>query len=175
MSDFSVLRYTMVSFCACFIECGEVVWKSPDSPLSEEDCLSEYSWVVMEGSEPNREIKKFWADLYGGSNIAGNGGSGRSGYDGKYQVKGIGQTPLVGRNFDQQHSDGCLSTFQAVCETLWGSVLNHILPYGAVISHAIIETPLALPSDPDNYRALLVRVPPVRLAHFDRAVSSLAM
>ena len=119
-------------------------------------------------------IKKFYAERYGGSGIQRNGGGARCGFDGHYQVKGMGANPLVGKGSDECHSNGALSVVHAVYEALWSEVLGTILPYGAVKTRAV----LLIDDNIDNscelaagssQRALLVREPVVRPAHFERA------
>lgn len=173
MKTLADLKKTLIPFATLRVSGAQVAWLSPESPLSAEAFLQHFAWVIPAEHEEPAVTKRFWADLYGGGEVAGNGGSARAGFDGQYQVKGIGATPLVSRYRDRSHSDGCICTFQALSDAFWGRVLHKLLPYGAVQAQGIITTPLIIPNDayPANTpRALLVRDAPVRLAHFDRAL-----
>ncbi|MDN4629308.1 MchC protein [Erwinia sp. PsM31] len=118
--------------------------------------------------------KKFYAERYGGSGIQRNGGGARCGFDGHYQVKGMGANPLVGKGSDERHSNGTLSAVHALYEALWSEVLGQILPYGAVQTRAVllIDNDIANAGElaaGSSRRALLIREPVVRPAHFERA------
>lgn len=120
------------------------------------------------------EEKLFYAERYGGGAISRNGGGARCGFDGRWQVKGIGANALVGKGSKQV--DGELTLTGSVLEALWGSLMAKLLPYGAVPNIAILLADNIsignAPSDPlsiHDRRALLVREPVVRPAHFCRA------
>lgn len=173
MKTLSALEKTLISFDTTSVNNAQVLWLSPDTQFDSAYFLDNYAWVIPDDKLVNGPSKRFWADLYGGSEVAGNGGSARAGYDGEFQLKGIGPTPLVSRYRDRYHSDGCLCAFQAFSDAFWGRTLNSVLPYGAVQSHCIMVLPLSIPNDAypvNTSRALLVRDAPVRLAHFDRAL-----
>ncbi|EBP9972607.1 MchC protein, partial [Salmonella enterica subsp. enterica] len=62
----------------------------------------------------------------------------------------------------------------AIYEALWGEVLAQILPYGAVRARAVLLTDIYTDKAFDrphgkSRRALLVREPVIRPAHFERA------
>lgn len=169
-SSLSTLTENLVSFTARRVT-SSLIWCLPELCNSEE-VLSSCSYLT----EPDGtgEAKVFMAERYGGSGIQRNGGGARCGYNGRYQVKGIGANPLVGEGSDWHHSNGALSASQAIYEALWGEVLSQVLPYGAVRTQAVLLT--------DNYidikfersrgpaqRALLIREPVIRPAHFERA------
>lgn len=135
--------------------------------------LQRYSYVV---STSVGEIclgfkeKHFFAERYGGGFILKNGGGGRCGYDGLFQSKGIGKTPLVGPCDDTFHSNGLLDLESAIHEMIWGEVINLVLPYGAARSIAVIQLNENFVLDAETYkRALLVREAAIRPAHFERA------
>lgn len=65
--------------------------------------------------------KLFYAERYGGGAISRNGGGARCGFDGRWQVKGIGANALVGRGSKQV--DGELTLTGAVLEALWGNLM----------------------------------------------------
>lgn len=118
--------------------------------------------------------KVFYAERYGGSGIQRNGGGARCGFDGNYQVKGMGANPLVGEGTDGRHSNGVLGAIHAIYEALWGEALAEILPYGAVRAQAVLLTNIYTDqaferANGQSRRALLVREPVVRPAHFERA------
>jgi len=120
------------------------------------------------------QSKIFFAERYGGSGIQRNGGGARCGFDGNYQVKGIGANPLVGEGTDGRHSNGALGAIHAIYEALWGEVLAQILPYSAVRARAVLLTNVYTDKAFDRSqgkcrRALLVRDPVIRPAHFERA------
>ncbi|WED22389.1 protein adenylyltransferase SelO family protein [Vibrio sp. JC009] len=140
--------------------------------------LGEYSYVSSGYVNPSRLItsdcKTFWADRYGSRHEVCNGGSARCGFDGYFQVKGVGLTPLLSQNMSKSHSNGKLFLDEAILETVWGEVCHRHLPFGAVRTLAIIKTNVQeefLYSDerPKKPCALAVREFSVRPAHFERA------
>jgi hypothetical protein len=74
----------------------------------------------------------FYAERYGGIGIGTNGGGARCGYYKSYQIKGVGRTPLVGKDCETWHSYGGLSLFDAIYEAIYSKILNNVLPKGAV-------------------------------------------
>ena len=140
---------------------------------SPSDILSEYSFIVR--PEPaavrNRSVvKNFMAERYGGDGILSNGGGGRCGFDGMWQLKGLGPNQLVGNDVDPRHGDGNLSLETAIYESTWSEIIQAVLPFGAIRTIAILDTR----SEFDfggvmTPRGLLVRQPVVRPAHFIRA------
>lgn len=117
------------------------------------------------------------ADRYGcSSGRSPHGGSGRVTVVGRFQAKGIGQTPLVGAGAPDGHSHGCMSLAEAVREAIFAEIAAAEFPCGAVPIIAIIDTGLMFSSpDPkDIYdqnvpRAIAVRPAAVRIAHAERA------
>jgi len=119
-----------------------------------------------------------WADRYGGTDIGGNGGSGRAGLFGGMYLKGIGQTPLIGRTTKKDHISGGAYLEEAVRETVFAELFAQELPWGAIRTAAILDTlkDQYWAIDPESdfpvareRRILLAREPMVRLAHFQRA------
>lgn len=148
-----------------------LIWCSPD--VDDVEALrNACSYMIDPASSAPAKI--FHAERYGGSGLQRNGGGARCGIDGHYQVKGIGANPLVGEGTDGCHSNGTLGAVHAIYEALWGEVLAQILPYGAVRARAVLLTNIytdkafELSRGPSR-RALLVREPVVRPAHFERA------
>ena len=120
------------------------------------------------------EFKTFYADRYGGPHgMVSHGGSGRVGFDGLFQVKGIGRTPLVPSSADWEHSHGCLWLEEAIREAILAEVVRAEFPHGAVPIVAIIDTGLNYPVPdqgmPIQRRALALRPFAFRPAHFERA------
>lgn len=140
---------------------------------SSKDILDAYSYVVRSDSLPARDqssVKTFMAERYGGDGILSNGGGGRCGFDGLWQLKGLGPNQLVGKDVDADHGDGNLSLDTAIYESIWSEIINAALPFGAIRTVAVLDTGrtyeergIATP------RGLLVRQPVVRPAHFIRA------
>ena len=118
------------------------------------------------------------ADRYGGYGVGQNGGSGRAGIIGKFQVKGVGKTPLLGE-YDEDlewHFFGGMSLVDGVLEVINSEIFGHILPWGTVRSYALIYTgPNTAYMPTGNWiskkgpGALLVREACLRPAHFLRA------
>ncbi|WP_380180756.1 MchC protein [Kalamiella sp. sgz302252] len=148
-----------------------LIWRSPD--VDDAETLQNACSYIIDPTS-SADTKLFYAERYGGSGLQRNGGGARCGFDGCYQIKGIGINPLVGKGSDRRHSNGALSAEHAIYEALWGEVLAQILPYGAVRTQAVLlitgnagrafnDVGDAVP------RALLVRKPVIRPAHFERA------
>ncbi|AHL35475.1 MchC protein [Pseudomonas brassicacearum] len=137
------------------------------------DILNSYSYIVRsKSSDPCNQgsVKTFMAERYGGDGILGNGGGGRCGFDGTWQLKGLGPNQLVGKNVDAGHSDGNLSLDTAIYESIWSEIINVALPYGAIRTVAILDTGRSYEAQGiSTPRGLLIRQPVVRPAHFIRA------
>ncbi|MDQ1920918.1 hypothetical protein [Massilia pseudoviolaceinigra] len=117
--------------------------------------------------------KTFLADSYGNSEMATHGGSGRVGITGRFQVKGLGRTPLVGAAVDWLHSHGCLWLEEALREAVYAEITANEFPHGAVPVLAVIDTGLRHQlenGEGGERRALSIRPVVVRPAYFERAV-----
>ncbi|VVP97252.1 hypothetical protein PS934_02171 [Pseudomonas fluorescens] len=140
---------------------------------SPNDILSEYSFIVRpEPAAPRNEsvVKTFMAERYGGDGILSNGGGGRCGFDGIWQLKGLGPNQLVGNEVDPRHGDGNLSLETAIYESIWSEIIQAVLPFGAIRTIAILDTGSKFDfGGVMTPRGLLVRQPVVRPAHFIRA------
>ncbi|MBT2296419.1 hypothetical protein [Pseudomonas fluorescens] len=138
------------------------------------DILNSYSYIVKTtASRPctHGSVKTFMAERYGGDGILGNGGGGRCGFDGAWQLKGLGPNQLVGKNVDAGHSDGNLNLDTAIYESIWSEIINVALPFGAIRTVAILDTGRTYEVQGiSTPRGLLVRQPAVRPAHFIRAI-----
>ncbi|WP_374258778.1 MchC protein [Yokenella regensburgei] len=164
------LKENLVPFMAHPVS-SSLIWCAPDV---EDSQAMQHACSYVIDSTCFAPGKTFFAERYGGSGIQRNGGGARCGFDGCYQVKGIGANPLVGQGTDGRHSNGALGAIHAVYEALWGEVLSRLLPYGAVRARAVLLTDLYTSeawdrTDGASRRALLVRDPVVRPAHFERA------
>lgn len=147
----------------------------PPQGLTQEfarEVLDSLGFMVPEGGEPagtfTDTVKTIYADRYGGYGIGTNFGSARAGSSGKIQVKGIGKTPLLGTRQNFDHGHGGASLEEAIREAVWGEVLSHELPHGANRVLAVISTGTTTvwPDGGIDPRALIVRVDPLRPAHF---------
>lgn len=164
------LNENLVPFTARRVT-SSLIWYAEDT-LNIEALQKACSYIIDPVSSTHSKI--FHAERYGGSGIQRNGGGARCGFDSNYQVKGIGANPLVGEGTDGRHSNGALGAIHAIYEALWGEVLAQILPYGAVRARAVLLTDVYTDkaferSHGKSRRALLVREPVVRPAHFERA------
>lgn len=139
--------------------------------------IDEHAYIVpredLAPSQVAPSTKTFWADLYGTSEMATHGGSGRVGITGRLQVKGLGRTPLVGANVDWLHSHGCLWLEEALREAVYAEVTANEFPHGAVPVLAVIDTGVRIQlenGNPSEPRALSIRPVVVRPAYLERAV-----
>ncbi|WP_045412622.1 protein adenylyltransferase SelO family protein [Vibrio owensii] len=144
----------------------------------EKYLIKNFSYVSDNYAGKNRIVrsdrKVFWADRYGSRHEVCNGGSARCGFDGKFQVKGIGLTPLLAQNMSKSHSHGKLFLDEAILEAIWGEICHKHLPFGAVRTVAIIKTNVNeefqyLSDSPKKPCALAIREFAIRPAHFERA------
>lgn len=123
---------------------------------------------------PDRHESTGIADRYGGKGLGQNGGSGRAAVIGGYYVKGVGRTPLIGRQTDKNHASGGAYLEECVRETILAEIVRAEFPYGAVSTLAIIDSgsrqTWAQCSPPKvERRCLLIRPCFLRPAHFERA------
>lgn len=165
------LKENLIPFYACRVS-SNILWCS-DNVIDLNELHNECSYYINP-SDYQATKKIFYAERYGGSGIQRNGGGARCGFDGKYQIKGIGANLLVGEGTDDQHSNGILNVVHAIYEMLWSEALEKVLPYGTVRTLAILLTNESGKQNHENFvsfsqRALLVREPVVRAAHFARA------
>lgn len=171
VSSLNELPEVLVEFSALSLARPYVVYQNSSfrPQVSKCELLDRYGYIIPDDRESLLgAAKSFWAEGYGGAGISYNGGGGRCGYDGKFQVKGIGRNCLVGNHLDTAHSDGKLSLQSAVGEVIWSEIFNQVFPIGAVrcVGIILVDIEDCLSSS----RALLVRESVVRPAHFERAV-----
>lgn len=136
--------------------------------------------IPMEG-EPRSayrasETIEGFAELYGGAGVGPNAGGVRCANVGGCQVKGVGPTILAGRSTDKWHRHGACSIQDAVKEAIYSELFHLALPHGAARAVAVFDlgvtftTEIGVEKLPGSARrALFVREPIVRLAHFMRS------
>lgn len=169
---------SFVPFDVYRVKDARVAFLNPFMDVTEAEAL-EYAFAIKtENSDLSftNEKRIMLGERYGGSGISTHGGGVRCGLGEKYQIKGVGTNPLVGVDSDFWHSHGSISLKECLYETLWGEVLNKVLPYGAIRCPAIILTNGLSWVKANNGaqkiqqpRALLIRQPGLRPAHFERA------
>lgn len=159
---------------------GKVIYRNVtlDGGLGDAELLSRYNYVTLDGggsAEGVYDKRVFFAERYGGDGILNNGGGARCGFDGRFQLKGVGVNKLLGVRspdvYGNSHANGFLCLNIALYESIWAEVIQIALPYGAVSTVGIID--LEAEFEEENVphaRALLVRLPVVRPAHFIRAM-----
>ena len=170
------LHEVFVPFDAVLIEGCEVVYlnESLCQQQTSDDVLASYSYLIKPEAVPRCDSaprKTFMAERYGGDGILSNGGGARCGFDGTWQLKGLGANALVGHDVDAGHGDGNLSLTTALYESIWAEIIESVLPFGAARTVAILDTGLTYDTWKGALkRGLLVRQPVVRPAHFIRSV-----
>lgn len=141
----------------------------------ENAVLDAFAYMVPQGQDPaefyTELFKTFYADRYGGTGIGVNWGSARAGIAGEIQIKGIGQTPLLGDGQQFDHAHGGASFEESIREALMGEVAHATLPYGANRVIAILDTGTFThwKDGGKEPRALIIRQDAVRPAHFMNA------
>ncbi|MCG9781318.1 hypothetical protein L1D52_03045 [Vibrio brasiliensis] len=174
----NIPNHLLIPFSAEKLINAQVFWCAGD----RQTLLSRYAYLIPDGETFNDLLldsdsrKTFYAERYGGTGTALNGGGARVGLCDGYQVKGIGRTPVAGASAEQWYSYGGLTLIDAIHETINYHVVNALLPHGAVEIAGIILTgnnsALAETDTPDDLStrfgsgALLVRKNVVRPAHF---------
>lgn len=170
------LHEVFVPFEAVFSEGCEVIYLNEVlcQQQRSDDVLAAYSYLIKPEAEPGLDSaprKTFMAERYGGDGILSNGGGARCGFDGTWQLKGLGANVLVGHDVDSGHGDGNLSLTTALYESIWAEIVKLVLPFGATRTVAVIDTGLTYDTwEGTLKRGLLVRQPVVRPAHFIRSV-----
>ena len=165
-----------------FLERGFNTYDVRDERRIVEWLLAEYAFVVKDVRDPETafsgEHRLAGADRYGSTPGGppaggGHGGSGRTGTIGRFQIKGIGVTPLVGVNAKWDHAQGWAGLEEALTEAIMAEVVCEEFPYGGVPVIAVIDTGLFQhppDSPPNRYRrALMIRPAVLRPAHMQRA------
>ena len=139
--------------------------------------LNEFAFAVKDSRDPDHAFlapaKTVHADRYGTTGLGRHGGSARVMTIGKFQVKGIGRTPLTGVNVKWDHSQGWCGLEEAISEALFGELVDEEFPFGgnpviAIIDAGLLQHPQG-ELTPKYRRALIVRPSVVRPAHMLRA------
>lgn len=145
------------------------------------DAVRAFSCCMPLPNEPpttflSGETQLGYAEFYGGAGVAGNAGGVRCANVGPYQIKGIGPTRLAGRTTDKWHRHGACSLQDAVKEAIFSEILHSALPNGTSRAIAVVPTGTNFATEVGEEklpgqapRALFVRQPIVRLAHFLRS------
>jgi len=142
----------------------------------EEWVIENFAYVTPPAKAANA-TRLFHADRYGSTDgLSQHGGSGRVATWTNFQVKGIGRTPLVGRDAADGHAHGCLSLAEALREVVYSEIAAAEFPFGAVPVIAVLDIGLRFSSpdkaekyDQNVRRGLLVRPFTLRPAHIERA------
>ena len=160
---------------------AKVIYR-PSELIDDASVLEEYAYVIPSDLERHEDFEgdelTFYAERYGGAGTGLHGGGVRCGIGRLFQVKGIGSNLLRGEGTLEScfwHSHGGVTLAEAVQEAAWSEVFQQALPYGAARVHSIIltgtdcwyEGPKGERSRAP--RALVVRDPVIRPAHFERA------
>lgn len=117
--------------------------------------------------------RTLYADRYGATQGSSQGGSGRVGTIGAFQVKGVGPTPLVSKRTDWFHSHGFMWLEEAIREAICSEQAAAEFPHGAVPTIAVIDTGERIHWNAESTgerRALLVRPAFLRLASLQRSI-----
>lgn len=148
-----VLQQDWVRFECCKIRNAKVIWADHSllADNSPESVASYYKSLVQENAYAIKDTPSFAniefdlsdtkslvAERYGGWGIGKNGGGGRCGNSGKYQLKGIGANCMVGSHDDEIHRDGGLDAVSAIIEIIYTHLLSILLPLGTVKIHGLI-------------------------------------
>ncbi len=145
------------------------------TPEFEKRLLDEFGYMVKNHQDSSQDFspinKKVYADRYGGFGIGVNWGSGRAIVSGDYQIKGAGQTPLVGEGQTFDHAHGGASFKESIQEAVWGEFNHQELPFGSNRVLMIVDTGTYTKWEDGGResRALIVREDPLRPAHYLQA------
>jgi hypothetical protein len=174
MSGLRLPDYCLTPFEAYPLDACALIHRGPGF-ASDAEVLSRFAYKVDVQRRADATPKIFYAERYGGSGIGHHGGGGRCGLDDGWCVKGIGRTPLIGRDVSYWYSHGGLPLVDALAETIWARWLEVALPFGVVKVGAVIEAgrthlPAAPGEEISHPGALLVRETAMRLAGFERAI-----
>jgi hypothetical protein len=188
ISDFSE---NLVEYACVRVRDTETVWMNDAETAMLSQALSGaptpesfarfFSYLPQENSCFDKEsldltdVRMYQAERYGGAGIGNNGGGGRVGNFGGFQIKGTGPNPLGDNTNSTWHSYGSLHLVDAAYEAIMSTILNRMLPLGCVKTYGLIFTNSrgALHAKGSALHptsgALLVRDLSVRPAHFMRA------
>jgi len=169
---------SLESFQAYKLAAPEVAWVNYEIS-SKSEILDNAICLPLEGDDLasyTREKFTLEAERYGGRGVGVNGGGVRCGNHNKFQIKGVGKNPLVGRHMDIWHAHGGCNVVEGIFEAFWSEVCHKALPYGSVRTAGLIYTnthtiaKTARGINPSK-RILIIRDRCVRPAHFIRAAN----
>ncbi|MBN3816580.1 hypothetical protein G3N57_08105 [Paraburkholderia sp. Se-20369] len=147
-----------------------VVYKNDAEAISQRALIDQCAFVLAARPRDRRAEQQIWlSERYGGEEIVNNGGGVRCGLSIDLQVKGIGANLLLGCDSDGAHSNGHLSLVDAIYEAAWSEILEAVVPYGVQRVVAVLKMGEHVHID-GGARALLIRRPEIRPAHFERAI-----
>lgn len=149
-----------------FISLGVDVQRRETKKLAERWLLRNFSLRACNADE-TAEIR-VRADRYGGFSGTAHGGSGRCIYRGRFNVKGVGCTPLVPVGLSS-HTNGEYQLVEAIRGAIYSELAHYETGAGAIRTVAIIQIP-PFNSPPEERRCLIVRQNFVRPAHFERSL-----
>lgn len=153
-----------------FVERGIDVVGASGRAAVERWLLDRFAWQTVVDGGPVRTA--LGADRYGATGWVPHGGSGRAVLRDRYQIKGVGMTPLVGREADWFHSHGSLWMEEAIREAVYSELFALERGEGVVPTLAVIDAGMNLRHADGRYgerRALSVRPFAPRIAHLQRA------
>ena len=99
MKNLAMLHESLIPFVAKKTG-SQLLWHNELSPAEQDELKNEASYLIEEnnrhaifddGTPLLNDEKVFFAERYGGGAISRNGGGARCGFDGRWQVKGIGE------------------------------------------------------------------------------------
>ena len=183
MVDFSWIEITATKF-----KNAKVLWTDRDEELKHDsESLEKYHEALIDESAygicgtpcfsniefDGNDKKSLLVERYGGAGVGANGGAGRCGNLPQYQIKGIGQTPVIGASNDLMHNYGGLDAPLAIKEVIYTNLVNVLLPLGAVKIRSLIlvgerSAYYHVPENP-CWGVLMMRDHCIRPAHFMRA------
>lgn len=147
-----------------------VVYKNDAEAISTRVLIDQCAFILTTRRRDRRAEQQIWlSERYGGEEIVNNGGGVRCGLSIDLQVKGIGANLLLGCDSDEAHSNGHLSLVDAIYEAAWSEILEEVVPFGVQRVVAVLKMGEQAHID-GGARALLVRRPEIRPAHFERAI-----
>ncbi|KVS71551.1 hypothetical protein [Burkholderia cepacia] len=147
-----------------------VVYKNDAEAISARVLIDQCAFILTTRRRDRRAEQQIWlSERYGGEEIVNNGGGVRCGLSIDLQVKGIGANLLLGCDSDEAHSNGHLSLVDAIYEAAWSVILEEVVPFGVQRVVAVLKMGEQAHID-GGARALLIRRPEIRPAHFERAI-----
>lgn len=149
---------------------ASLVYKNDAEAISTRTLVDQCAFILATRPRDRRAEQQIWlSERYGGEEIVNNGGGVRCGLSIDLQVKGIGANLLLGCDSDGAHSNGHLSLVDAIYEAAWSEILEEVVPFGVQRVVAVLKIAEQAHVD-GSARALLIRRPEIRPAHFERAI-----